>query len=138
MSGFEGIAAAIGVAELGLRAISRVYEFIRDLKDAPGTVIRLLEELLALKSCMSILASLGITGPSLPPALQDLQISATVDRCGQTCSSLEQSLRKWTQGGERTLVSRLRVRINKSQIESAILSISSTKETINLAVTIAS
>jgi hypothetical protein len=35
-------------------------------------------------------------------------------------------------------VSRLRVRINKSQIESAILSISSTKETINLAVTIAS
>ena len=138
MSGFEGIAAAIGVAELGLRAISRVYEFVRDMKDAPGTVIRLLEELLALKSCMSILASLDITGPTVPPALQDLQISATVNRCGETCSSLEESLRRWTHGGRKTLVSRLRVRINKSQIDSAILSISSTKETINLAVTIAS
>lgn len=51
MSGFEGIAAAIGVAELGLRAIARVYEFVRDMKDAPGTVIRLLEELLALLPC---------------------------------------------------------------------------------------
>ena len=138
MSGFEGIAAAIGVAELGLRAISRVYEFARDMKDAPGTVIRLLEELLALKSCMSILASLEITGPNVPTALQDLQISATVNRCGETCSSLEESLQKWTQGGRKALVSRLRVRINKSQIDSAILTISSTKDTINLAVTIAS
>lgn len=137
MTGFEGIAAAIGVAELGLRGISRVYEFVRDMKDAPGTVIRLLEELLALKSCMSILASLEITGPSVPAALKDLQISATVNRCGATCSSLEESLRKWTHGGQKTLVSRLRVRINKSQIDSAILSISSTRETINLAVTIA-
>jgi hypothetical protein len=137
MSGFEGIAAAIGVADFGLRAISRVYEFIRDMKDAPETVTHLLEELLALKSCMSVLASLKITGSTVQPALHDLQISATVNKCGYACSTLEESLRKWTHGGRKTFVSRLRVRINKSQIESAILSISSTKDTINLAVTIA-
>jgi len=138
MSGFEGVAAAFGFAEMGFRAISRVYNFIRDMKDAPDLVRRLFEELSALKGCISKLASLGITQPTVQPKLQDLELSATVNRCGTACSSLEANLRKWTYGGRTTLVSRLRVRINKSQIESAIVSISSAKDTIALAVTIAS
>ncbi|KAM0721376.1 hypothetical protein Q7P37_002300 [Cladosporium fusiforme] len=138
MSGFESIAAAIGVAEIGLRAMSRIYEFVQEMKDAPESVIRLFEELSALKGCMSRLASLGIAGPIVPPDLQELDLSAAVNRCGAACSSLEANLRKWTHGGGASLISRLRVKINKSQIESAILSISSTKNTISLAVTIAS
>ncbi|KAK3617419.1 hypothetical protein LTR56_025289 [Elasticomyces elasticus] len=137
-AGFSEIAAAIGVAELALRSISRIYEFVRYLKDVPESVARLSVELSELNSCLSELVSLETSARPTRAVIQRLELSATVSRCGETCSCLEVQLRKWTQGGRETLVSRLRVRLNKTQIETAIQSITSTKETIILAVSIAS
>lgn len=137
MSGFEGFAAAIGVAELTLRSISRVYEFAKDIKDAPEQIARIRSELRQLNSYLSTLASLAVEGSPARPVIQRLDLSESVEKCGTTCSQLEQNLRKWTEGGPETASSRLRVRMNKANIESAIKDISSTTEKLHLGVSIA-
>lgn len=137
-SGFQEIAAALGVAELALRSIFRVYEFLKYMKDAPESVARLCTELFELKSRLAELALLDVAGSPIQALVRRLEISATVNRCGDICSSLESSLQIWTRGGRETLVSRFRVRCNKSQIEAAIQHIASTKDNIILAVSIAS
>jgi hypothetical protein len=138
MLGFEGFAAAIGVAELTLRSISRVYEFTRELKNAPEHVARLRSELQQLNNYLLELASLAVEGSPARPVIQRLGLSESVKKCGDTCSKLESNLRKWTEGGPETASSKFRVRANKGHIESAIQDINSTKGTLHFAVTIAS
>jgi hypothetical protein len=138
MSGFEGFAAAIGVAELTLRSIFRAYEFIRDLKNVPEHVARLLSELQQLNNYLLELASLAVEGSPARPVIQRLGLSESVKKCGDTCSKLETNLKKWTEGGAETASSRFRVRANKSHIDSAIQDINSTYGALHFAVTIAS
>ena len=137
MSGFEVFAAAIGVAELTLRSISRVYEFTKEIKDAPEQVARLSSELYQLTNCLSELALLAVEGSPARPVIQRRSLAEPLQKCGDTCSKLEASLRKWTEGGSGTAASRLRVRMNKSHIESAVKEIDSTKARLHFAVTIA-
>jgi hypothetical protein len=138
MTGFEGVAAAIGVAELTLRSISRVYELVKYIKDAPTLVDRLRSELRDLCKWLSQLDSLSIAGSPARIAIQSFDLSAQVSKCGLACSSLETNLHKWTADAPETLKARVRVRINKSQIESAIRDIASTKVDLHLAVSLAS
>lgn len=138
MSGFEAVAAALGVAELTLRSISQVYEFTRYIEDAPSSVRRLNAELCDLNNCLSELASLSIAGSPAHPVSKRLSLLKSVNKCGETCSSLKTNLQRWTEGGSETIASRLRVRINKNQIESALGEISETKNKLHFAVAIAS
>ncbi|GAB7324351.1 hypothetical protein MBLNU13_g08304t1 [Cladosporium sp. NU13] len=136
MSGFEVVAAALGVAELTVASISRVHEFIAYIKNAPDLVVRLRLELCELKDCLSELATISAIGSPAQPVVQRLGIPERVTKCGDTCLSLENSLKNWTESGPETLASRLRMRINKSHIESAIQEITSTKDKIHFAVAI--
>lgn len=137
MPGFEVFAAAIGLAELTLRSISRVYEFTKEIKDAPEQVARLRSELHQLNYCLSELALLAIEGSPTRPVIQRLNLAEPLQKCGDTCSNLEASLRKWTEGGSGTAASRLRVRMNKGHIESAVKDIDSTRTRLHFAVSIA-
>jgi len=136
MSGFELVAAALGAAELTVASISRVYEFTLYIKNAPDLVVRLRSELCDLKDCLSELASFSIVGSPAQPVVQRLGIPEKLKKCGDICLNLEKSLDNWTQSGPETLASRLRMRINKSHIESVIQEITSTKDKIHLAVAI--
>lgn len=138
MSGFEVFAAAIGVAELTLRSISRAYEFTKEIKDAPEQVARLRSELHQVNSCLSELALLAFEGSPARPVIQRLNLADPVQKCGDICSKLETSLRKWIEGGPETASSRLRVRMNKGHIDSAIKDIDATRSRLHFAVSIAS
>ncbi|KAK3675342.1 hypothetical protein LTR78_004852 [Recurvomyces mirabilis] len=138
MSGFQDVAAAIGLAELALRSISRIHEFVVYLKNVPESVERLRTELCQLDSCLAELSTLHLYTTPAQAVVRRLDLSAVVIRCGDICADLETSLRKWTEGGPDTLASRLRVRFNKAQIEDAIQSIASARGAILLAVSITS
>ena len=138
MLGFQEVAAAIGIAELALRGISRVYDFVHSVKNAPETILRLHAELEEVDQCLLSLKFLDVTDSPIGGVLKSLALATTINRCGELCWKLDFDLCKWTHTGHEALVSRIRVWLNRNRIERAIDAISVAKENINLGVSIRS
>lgn len=135
MSGFQEVAAAIGVAEVALRSILKVYEFLCDLHDAPATIVRLSNELSELTGCFTALSSRPLDRTARE-ALADLNLSQIISRCGTTCTKLQADLSHWAKSGQEHLYTRLRFRLNRSRIQGVTEQITVAKQTLTLAVTI--
>jgi hypothetical protein len=134
MSGFGEIAAATGVADVAIRSIISLYDYVQDLKDVPKEVDRIKNESLTVMQCLQSLQRLLSTNPKASSEMEKIGVDIVVNQCGEACGKLENDLHKWTKSGKEALWSRVQVRRHKAKIERVTAQISVCKSTLTLAI----
>ena len=136
MSGLQEIAAIVGIAELSIRSISSLYEFVSSLKHVPKELRRLQSEISTLVQSFSALDYLDSADSETKAIVQRVGLPAAIASCGGACQALQQDLLKWTKAGQQSLTSRIQVRLHKKAIESLLAHIDFAKQTTILCVVI--
>ena len=136
MSGLQEIAAILGIAETGFRAISRLYEFVMDLQHAPLEIENIRLETSMLQRTLSVLSSLAEEDVDVHRFARRIGLPCAVDRCGHACDRLYMDLTRWTQRGKHSWVARVQFRLHKKAIEGVMNDINVAKQTTILTVVV--
>jgi hypothetical protein len=137
MSGLQEIAAVIGLTEVACRAISSLYDFIKDLQNAPLEIERIKAETATLDRTLRYLSSLDTAHLELGDISQRTGLALAVNRCGDACDRLLRDLYRWTSNSKYTTLSRVQFRLHKSEIANVNSEISAAKQTTILALGVA-
>ena len=133
----QELAAVIGITEVALRSVSALYEFLKDLQDAPLEIERIKAEASTLERTLQYLSSLDAAYIELRDLSQRTGLAVAVNRCGDACHRLLQDLYRWTPNSKHTTISRIQFRLHKRTIENVKAEISATKQTTILALGVA-
>jgi hypothetical protein len=138
MSGFETIAAIIGVADVSFRCISSLYNAISDLQDVPKEIESLKNETAALQECLSQLAFLEKADDETRAIIQKFGLPTAVTNCGQACGQLLNHISNWISSPKQSISAKIRFLTNKKKIRSVLDDINTAKQTTILTVVVTS
>jgi hypothetical protein len=134
MSGFETIAALIGVADVSVRSISALYNAIQDIRSAPKEIESLAAELHVLQQCLFQLRFLEKADSNTRAATRDFGLPTAIRLCGEACAALHRHLPEPKSNRSLTLHSRIRFYFSKTEIRNVLENINSAKQTTILTV----
>ena len=136
MSGLQEIAAVIGIADAAFRSICSLYDYARDLKNAPKEIKTILNETSTLRLCLEELRILNSADEEVQATVRRIGLRRAVVDCGDACAEIHIYLEKWVGAKTETLKARIHYRRHKKAIESAIDEIVIAKQTTILALLI--
>lgn len=135
MPGLEALAAALGIADLGLRSILFLYDSIKDLKSTPNVIAQLSNQLAALQKCLSSLQELLKTADERTHIeVKQFGLPETAKSCVETCNSLHKDIAKWVKNGKLSIVARIHFLIERRTMMAAMQDIKDARETTTLTV----
>lgn len=137
MSGLQEIAAIIGITEAAFRSISSLYNFVKDLQNAPREIQILREETACLnQSLFTLLKAYSSADIDIQAIASDIGLPNAIHRCGKACAELQRKLHVWTQSVLDTWLAKLQFRRHKKDIRSVVAEIDAAKQTTILTVVI--
>ena len=136
MSGFQEIAAIIGIAELSFRSISSLYDFVSGLKYVPKELERIQSETSILVQSLSALEFLSSADSDTHAIVERVGLPRAVANCGDACQTLHNALAKWNKPGQRSVASKVQYRLHRKTIDAVLAQISFAKQTTILCVVI--
>jgi len=134
MSGISELAAIIGVADVGFRCISRLYDFLRDLESVPTEIEAIRRETYSLQHCLSELSYLKHVSDDLRQVVGNTCLPQLILGCGVACEKLQQHLTRWSVN-KSNFRSRIGFRWDRKVIDAVMSEIGSVKQTINVILT---
>jgi hypothetical protein len=134
MSGFEGIAAIIGVVDISLKSVIGLYNFVSELKSIPAELERLRREIKLFFECLRPLdrrlTKLDNDGKA---SILNTGLRQAVEACSQACEQLQADLSHWSPASNTSVWSRLIVQAHKKKIEAATAEVFAAKQAVILA-----
>lgn len=137
MAGLQELAAVIGIAEVAFRAISSLYDFVKDLQDVPLEIERIKAETSTLDQTLRYLSSLDATHIELCEISERTGLARAVNRCGAACDRLLRDLYRWTTNSRRNTISKIQFRLHRRAFQQVISEIDAAKQTTILALGVA-
>jgi hypothetical protein len=139
MAGLETAAAIIGIADVGYKGVSALYDFLGKMKKAPEEVDKLKRETGALDSALGTLKDLqlGSVDEGVHDRLRRICLADTVNNCGEACRDLQSKLVKWNNKGENHFLSKLQTASHEKELQRYTATISCTTGTAQLAISTA-
>lgn len=136
MTGLESLAAVLGIADVGLRSVSLLYDFIQELRSIPKVIARLKKEIKALGKCLVGLEELlKPAHDSINAIVQRFGLPEAVKSCADACSILHHYISKGGATQKLSIRARLHLLIRRKDIMGACDNVSTAKETATLTVT---
>jgi hypothetical protein len=134
MAGLQEAAAVVGILELSFRSICTLYDFLKELKEVPQQIERLLSEVTALKNILAALEYLQRADLRTQAIIARFDTPAALGNCAHSCAILQSDIRKWTRSGHHSLRAKVQVRWHKKSIEARVSHIAETKQTTLLSI----
>jgi hypothetical protein len=138
MSGFEGIGAILGIADVSFRCISALYSALSNLQDVPKEIRSLRNEIAVLQQCLEQLKFLEQADDNTRAIVATLGLPAAVQDCAQACEDLLEQISFWTASPRQNIFARIRFLVNRNKIQSVLDNIRTTKQTTILTVVVTS
>ncbi|KAF2497646.1 hypothetical protein BU16DRAFT_320340 [Lophium mytilinum] len=88
MAGIGEALAIIGTADVGLKGINALYQYIKDLQDVPQQVGDIRTELERLEPCLRSLSVLKSADEATQKDLNDIGLAKALNDCDAACKSL--------------------------------------------------
>lgn len=136
MTGIQEVAAILGMAEVGLRSISCLYNLVKGLQNVPVEIETIRVEILTLDRTLSMLASLTRTNDDLLQCADRVGLPDAVNRCGRACDRLRMELDSCAHYGKHSMFTRLQFRVHRKSIECVLADINIAKQTTTLTVVV--
>lgn len=138
MSGLESFAAVLGIADVGLRSVSLLYDSIKELRSVPKVIAGLKDEIEALLKCLSGLQEILTAADDSTRALvQRFGLPEAAKSCADACGILHRYISKESTTGKLSTRARLHFLVRRKAIMGVVEDISTAKGTTNLTVNVA-